>query len=280
MDTRVSAGFPTSVSLSALMRNRGIRVFWPFVRRSLLTREYTASMDSTALSTPRPVGRERISPSSPKINFVSELHKAIEKSRAMVLLWSKSASRSRWVAAEILTAFHMGRFIFPCIVDETFPPQFLGSAVHVDLRRATSEGLRRLVAGVREAPRQANPVPPLMAAATARLNEEIGVLADAQQKVTSALLRHNVDTAAELQKHDRSHDEAGRALRALGHNNVFEVNFGLKIRRGTGSEEPTSHGCRLGTNKQPFPSPRHHQSMCKPLWGSLSMRNPHPAPQS
>ena len=37
----------------------------------------------------------------------NELHQAIAKSRAVALLWSEPASKSRWVAAEILTAFHM-----------------------------------------------------------------------------------------------------------------------------------------------------------------------------
>ena len=38
----------------------------------------------------------------------NELHEAIAKSRAVTLLWSEPASKSRWVAAEILTAFHHG----------------------------------------------------------------------------------------------------------------------------------------------------------------------------
>jgi hypothetical protein len=35
-----------------------------------------------------------------------ELHKAIRDSRVFVLLWSKSARRSRWVMMEIMVAFH------------------------------------------------------------------------------------------------------------------------------------------------------------------------------
>jgi len=36
-----------------------------------------------------------------------------------VLVWSKAAAASRWVAAEILTAFYlpMRRFVIPCVVE-------------------------------------------------------------------------------------------------------------------------------------------------------------------
>ena len=34
-----------------------------------------------------------------------ELHSVIRKSRAVILVWSKAAAASRWIAAEILIAF-------------------------------------------------------------------------------------------------------------------------------------------------------------------------------
>lgn len=58
-----------------------------------------------------------------------ELQSSIEESRVVVLLWSKAAARSRWVAAEVLTAFHLGRFIVPCVLDKARLPQFLESTV-------------------------------------------------------------------------------------------------------------------------------------------------------
>lgn len=128
-----------------------------------------------------------------------ELHTAIERSSAVVLLWSAIASQSRWVAAEILTSFHMDRFIFPCVLDETLLPQFLASGVHLDMRRNVDEGLRRLVDGVRKAPRHANDVPLLMAAESAGLREAIVTLADAQQRVTNAVVKREVDKARKLQ---------------------------------------------------------------------------------
>src|SRR5215475_1599289 len=48
-----------------------------------------------------------------------ELKQAIKASRAMVLIWSKAAAASRWVATEVLTAFHLDRFIVPCVLSAT-----------------------------------------------------------------------------------------------------------------------------------------------------------------
>src|SRR5438132_13126552 len=53
------------------------------------------------------------------------LQSAICKCRVVVLVWSKAASESRWVMAEMFTALHSGRFIIPCVLDRTPLPQFL-----------------------------------------------------------------------------------------------------------------------------------------------------------
>ena len=63
------------------------------------------------------------------------LTEAIQQSSAVVLVWSKPASRSRWVSAEILTAFHVNRFILPCVTDDAPLPQFLIRSAYMDLRR-------------------------------------------------------------------------------------------------------------------------------------------------
>jgi len=47
----------------------------------------------------------------------NELLQAIEASRVVVLLWSEAAANSRWVATEVLTSFHLNRFILPCVLD-------------------------------------------------------------------------------------------------------------------------------------------------------------------
>jgi len=84
------------------------------------------------------------------------LQQAIRKSRAMVLVWSKPASESRWVAAEILSAFHMDRFIVPCVVSAVGLPEFLARSVYLDLRKGRDDVLSRLGDQVRRAPRARN----------------------------------------------------------------------------------------------------------------------------
>ncbi|MDP2840887.1 MAG: toll/interleukin-1 receptor domain-containing protein [Candidatus Methanoperedens sp.] len=85
-----------------------------------------------------------------------ELQHAIQKCKAMVLLWSKPASESRWVAAEILSAFHMNRFIIPCVLSAVELPPFLSRSVYFDFRRGRKDALTRLGDQVKHAPRKRN----------------------------------------------------------------------------------------------------------------------------
>lgn len=100
-----------------------------------------------------------------------ELQSSIEGSRAVILLWSKAAARSRWVAAEVLTAFHLGRFIIPCVLDAARLPQFLESTVYLDFRRNPRAQIKTLLRAVREAPREANELLPVMSAQSPELRE-------------------------------------------------------------------------------------------------------------
>ena len=59
--------------------------------------------------------------------LANELQAAIRDARVVVLLWSSHAA-TRWIASEWLTAFHLGRFIIPCTLDETPLPQCLRTA--------------------------------------------------------------------------------------------------------------------------------------------------------
>jgi len=101
-----------------------------------------------------------------------ELHDAIRNSLAVVLVWSEPASRSRWVCAEILVAFHLNRYIVPCVTDDTPLPEFLGRPVYLDLRKATDEALGRLVRSAEAAPPSANPVAPRVSAPSPELIRE------------------------------------------------------------------------------------------------------------
>ena len=90
----------------------------------------------------------------------NELHQSLRASRLMLLLWSEAAAHSRWVAAELLTAFHEKRFIMPAAVDETALPYFLSNALFLDLKGARPKALATLADAVRRAPRGPTRVPP------------------------------------------------------------------------------------------------------------------------
>jgi hypothetical protein len=93
----------------------------------------------------------------------NELQQAIGASRVLVLIWSAAAKASRWVWAELFTAFHLGRFIVPCVLDRTPLPQFLQTAAYLDKRREKTRLGDALARAVRDAPDRANDVPALLA---------------------------------------------------------------------------------------------------------------------
>ena len=92
-----------------------------------------------------------------------ELLAALRASRVMVLLWSKASSKSRWVASEFLSAYHMDHFIIPVRLDKTRLPQFLQNTVYLDIDRSGEQVLENLPRAVREAPDAANRFSPVMA---------------------------------------------------------------------------------------------------------------------
>jgi TIR domain len=92
-----------------------------------------------------------------------ELLAALRASRVLVLLWSKASSKSRWVASEFLSAYHMDHFIIPVRLDKTRLPQFLQNTVYLDIGRSGEQVLENLPRAVREAPDAANRFSPVMA---------------------------------------------------------------------------------------------------------------------
>ena len=129
-----------------------------------------------------------------------ELYEAIRSSKAMVLVWSDPASRSRWVAAEILMAFHMDRFIVPCVTDDARLPELFGGPVYLDMRTATDDGLTRLVRAAEHAPGSANPLPPRVVSPSPELMRECDRLVQGQLRVTDPLDQRNVAAAARAQR--------------------------------------------------------------------------------
>ncbi len=126
-----------------------------------------------------------------------ELQDSIRESRILLLLWSRWAAASRWVASEWLTAFHLNRFIVPCALDEAPLPQWLGGDVFLRARRVGPTVVDRLVRAVKEAPRTANPTAPLMRAEAPELSQAIGAIAAGQEEVGASLSRRNLPMAVE-----------------------------------------------------------------------------------
>ena len=117
----------------------------------------------------------------------SELQTSIESSRVLLLLWSNAAARSRWVAAELLTAHHLDRFVLAGVCDPAKPPLFLQSTIYLDLRRPEIEWAPRLVRAVREAPSHANALPPVMRAPAPELDSTVRSIAAMQASVLDRL---------------------------------------------------------------------------------------------
>jgi hypothetical protein len=110
-----------------------------------------------------------------------ELQQAIAGSSAVVLIWSKAASKSRWVASEILTSFHLNRFVVPCVLDAVALPQFLSRSIFVDLRSARDKALVKLGEQLKTVPDERNEFPEAVPYQSAELLETIHRL-DAKQK--------------------------------------------------------------------------------------------------
>ena len=128
-----------------------------------------------------------------------ELHASVRASRTVLLLWSKAAAGSRWVAAEILTAFHERRRIVPCVLDGTALPWFLENAIFLDFR-TRPQIPRDLAATLGRVPRGANEVPVFRDSPGAPVRAAIDALRSGQQTVTDAFQRGDTARAAGLQK--------------------------------------------------------------------------------
>jgi TIR domain len=63
------------------------------------------------------------------------IQNAIEKSRYVIVLWSKAASESLYVRAELLASYQLKKLVVPCLLDNTSIPVFLRGLPQCDLRR-------------------------------------------------------------------------------------------------------------------------------------------------
>ncbi len=131
----------------------------------------------------------------------NELQKAIQDSRVLILLSSKSAQASLWVAAELLTAFHHDRFIIPCVLDGVTLPYFLKNSIYLDMRREKTNWMRPLLRTVLEAPNSSNEVPPTMSRQSAELKQVIQEIYNGQRQVLERLQYENLHGAQEAQRY-------------------------------------------------------------------------------
>lgn len=137
-----------------------------------------------------------------------ELQAALRASRVVILLWSKAAAKSRWVAAELLTAFHLNRFIIACACDKTPLPYFLQNTIYLNLEPRKTGWVEYLQRAIQEAPAAANEVPTKIGAWTPELREAIGKLYEEQAAVTSRLMMNDLAGAKQCQ------DAANPAMKA------------------------------------------------------------------
>jgi len=127
-----------------------------------------------------------------------ELRTAIEDAGLVVLLWSRNASKSRWIAAEILTAYHLDRFIVPCALDATALPYFLQNAIRLEIRPGRDEWTDPLCRAVASPRRSRNDVPEVLSSQSPELQHAIGEIAAAQARVLDRLGERDLPGAKAL----------------------------------------------------------------------------------
>ena len=128
----------------------------------------------------------------------AELQSAIRENQAVVLVWSKAAAASRWVAAEIITAFHLKRFIIPCVVDNTPLPQFLDNTVYLDFRANPRTAQRSLRRAVGDVPRTANSISKVISSRSPDLQEMVRLIAQTQEVELDRLGKRDLAGAGQM----------------------------------------------------------------------------------
>src|ERR1700749_444254 len=116
-----------------------------------------------------------------------ELQVAIQKSHTLVLFWSENASKSRWVMAEIFTAFHLNRFIIPYVLDATPLPQFLANSAYLSQKRDHADIGTKLSRAISSAPDSSNKPAPLLNSRTGVVQSLVNGIGAAQIAVVQAM---------------------------------------------------------------------------------------------
>lgn len=175
-----------------------------------------------------------------------QLLEAIRGSRAVVLVWSKAAFKSRWVMAEIFMAYYLDRFIIPCALDATPLPQFLANSVYLDRRHEKRRLLQELGRAVRSAPAGANKPAAVMVSETPDLQTWIDRVGRAQYDVVAAagnpkqaaLLNRKV--GADLRRLQKTTPLHPRVLNLAGYQckNTYMLKHDPAIQAGRAPKDP------------------------------------------
>jgi hypothetical protein len=130
--------------------------------------------------------------------LLDALQDALVDSRNLVLLWSKPASASRYVAAEWQAAWHLDKGIIPCRLDDTPFPPFLLRYRCCDFEPSYDSGLAELVAalGGRNAKKS---IAASRTKATKQLAETVREICSGQENVLASLHARKPQMAARFQ---------------------------------------------------------------------------------
>ena len=143
------------------------------------------------------IDRERLEGGDPLLDTIQGVLKQI---RILGLLWSRAASRSRFVKSEWQAAYHLHKRIIPCTLDDTALPPFLLSPIFCDFHRSYEKGLATMLSvltGQAKAPPK--PTRRRPAAPASRLGGIIRQISEQQYKVLEELGRNGLPAAAAIQ---------------------------------------------------------------------------------
>jgi hypothetical protein len=134
--------------------------------------------------------------------LIQELQDALSKSKSLILVWSKAASKSEWVDAEWQAAYYLKKRIIPCTLDRTPLRPFLLRYISCDFRESYDSGASKLLEALGKSPGRGVKLDKPSPASISREAEKslVEEIADMQNNVTTALQYGQVDIAAFVQK--------------------------------------------------------------------------------
>ena len=144
------------------------------------------------------IDRERLEGGDP---LLDELQAVLKKTRVLALLWSRAASKSRFVKLEWQAAFYLEKRIIPCPLDDTGLPPFLMPLIFCDFRRSYRKGLAEMLAVLRSVPpKSPQPRIPIPPPENNTGEDLIRILSGQQVRVLEELISHGPSAAILIQR--------------------------------------------------------------------------------